>query len=71
MTGGKDKKDSQMVYVGLLITLAGFVLSLLSLSLASSTGARMGIVIAGIAVSLFGIIGVINPAYIKNAIWKR
>lgn len=60
-----------MVYVGLLITLAGFALSLMSLSLASSTGARMGMVLAGIAVSLFGIIGVINPAYIKNAIWKR
>ena len=60
-----------MVLVGLLITLAGFLLSLLSLSLASSTGARMGMVLVGIAVSLFGIIGVINRAYLKNAIWKR
>ena len=60
-----------MTIVGLLITLAGFLLSLLSLSLASSTGARMGLVLAGIATSLAGIIGVINPAYLKNAIWKR
>jgi hypothetical protein len=60
-----------MTIVGLLITLAGFLLSLLSLSLASSTGARMGLVLAGIAISLAGIIGVINPAYLKNAIWKR
>lgn len=60
-----------MTIVGLLITLAGFLLSLLSLTLASSTGARMGLVLAGIAVSLAGIIGVINPAYLKNAIWKR
>ena len=60
-----------MTIVGLLITLAGFLLSLLSLSIASSTGARMGLVLAGIAISLAGIIGVINPAYLKNAIWKR
>ncbi|MGJ5815396.1 hypothetical protein [Paludibaculum fermentans] len=60
-----------MVYVGLLITVAGFVLSLLSLSMASSTGARMGMVLAGIAISLVGIIGIINQAYVKNAIWKR
>lgn len=60
-----------MTIVGLLITLAGFLLSLLSLTLVSSTGARMGLVLAGIAVSLAGIIGVINPAYLKNAIWKR
>lgn len=60
-----------MTIVGLLITLAGFLLSLLSLSLSSSTGARMGLVLAGIAISLAGIIGVINPAYLKNAIWKR
>jgi len=60
-----------MTIVGLLITLAGFLLSLLSLSIASSTGARLGLVLAGIAISLAGIIGVINPAYLKNAIWKR
>jgi hypothetical protein len=60
-----------MTFVGLLITLAGFLLSLLSLTLTSSTGARMGLVLAGIAISLAGVIGVINPAYLKNAIWKR
>ena len=60
-----------MTIVGLLITLAGFLLSVLSLTLSSSTGARMGLVLAGIAISLTGIIGVINPAYLKNAIWKR
>jgi len=60
-----------MAVVGILVTLAGFVLSLLSLSLASSTGARMFLVLAGIAVSFVGIIGVVNRAYQKNAIWKR
>jgi hypothetical protein len=60
-----------MVVAGLLMTLAGFLLSLLSLGMASSTGARMGFVIAGIAISLFGIIAVLNRAYLKNPIWKR
>ena len=60
-----------MVLVGILITLAGFLLSLLSLGLASSVGARMAMVLVGIVVSLVGILGVINGAYLKNAIWKR
>jgi len=60
-----------MVAAGLLIALAGFLLSLLSLSLASAVGVRMALVLAGIAITLFGIIGVLNRAYLKNALWKR
>lgn len=59
-----------MVAVGLLVTLLGFVISVLSLGLTSSTGGRLGIVLIGIAVSLFGILGMINPAYIRTAIWR-
>jgi len=60
-----------MVAVGLLIMLAGFLLSLLSLPLATAVGVRMALVLAGIAISLLGLIGVLNRAYLKNAIWKR
>jgi len=60
-----------MVVVGLLIMLAGFLLSLLSLTVASTVGARMALVLVGIAISLFGLIGVLNRAYLKNALWKR
>ncbi|MBS1872911.1 MAG: hypothetical protein JSU00_06830 [Acidobacteria bacterium] len=60
-----------MVALGLLITLAGFLLALMSLGMSSSVSGRMVMVLAGIAVSLVGIIGVINRAYMKNAIWKR
>ena len=60
-----------MVFLGLLITVLGFVITLLSLGMASSVNARLVITLAGIAVSLFGIIGVLNPAYLKNAIWRR
>ncbi|MGO9240164.1 MAG: hypothetical protein ACLQBJ_05070 [Bryobacteraceae bacterium] len=60
-----------MVAVGLLIMLAGFLLSLLSLALASSVGARMALVLVGVAITRFGLIGVLNRAYLKNPIWKR
>jgi hypothetical protein len=60
-----------MIGAGLLVTLLGFVLSVLSLGITSSVGARLGIVIFGLAVSLFGIIGIISPAYAKKAIWRK
>ncbi|HEY3442032.1 MAG TPA: hypothetical protein VGK29_14835 [Paludibaculum sp.] len=59
------------VAIGLLITFLGFLLSLFSLSLTTSVGTRMAMVLAGIALSLIGIVGVVNRAYLKNAIWKR
>jgi hypothetical protein len=59
------------VALGLLIAFLGFLLSLFSLSLTTSVGTRMAMVLAGIALSLIGIIGVVNRAYIKNAIWRR
>ncbi len=60
-----------MVLIGLFITLLGFAVSVLSLGLVSSNGARLVMVLAGIAVSLTGIIGVINRAYVKDAIWRK
>ena len=60
-----------MVLVGLLVTLLGFVISVLSLTLTSSVGGRLALVLLGLAVSLYGIIGIINRAYLKNAIWKK
>ncbi len=60
-----------MILVGLLMTLLGFVLALLSLGMTSSVGGRMVMVLAGIALSLIGILGVMNRAYLKNAIWRK
>lgn len=59
------------IILGLVIVFAGFLISLLSLSVASGVGARMTMVLIGIAVSLVGIIGVLNRSYLKNAIWKK
>ena len=60
-----------MVFVGLAITFIGFLVAMMSPGLASGTGARLVLVLVGIAMSLVGILGVINPAYQKNAVWKR
>ncbi len=60
-----------MIFVGIVITFLGFLLAMLSLGLTSSTSGRLIFSLAGIAISLGGIIGVINPAYLKNAIWKK
>jgi hypothetical protein len=60
-----------MAFAGLLVTLLGFVIAVLSLGMTQSVEARLGIVLAGLAVSLFGIIGLLNPAYLKNVIWRK
>ena len=60
-----------MILIGLLVTFLGFVISVLSLALTSSVGGRLVIVLLGIAVSLFGIMGLLNKHYLKTAIWKK
>ena len=60
-----------MALVGLVMTFGGFLLAAASVGISSSTSLRLGLVLIGIAISLVGIIGVINPAYEKNAVWKR
>ena len=60
-----------MTFVGLAVTFLGFLIAFASLGVTESTSARMGMVLAGIAVSLIGIMGVITPAYQKTWIWKR
>jgi hypothetical protein len=60
-----------MTLVGVAVTFLGFVIAFISLGVTESTGVRMGMVVAGIVVSLVGIMGVITPAYQKTWIWKR
>jgi len=60
-----------LILIGILVTLLGFLLSLASLGLTTSVNARMAMVLAGIAISLFGILGLINRAYLKDAIWRK
>jgi hypothetical protein len=60
-----------MALVGLVVTFVGFLVAVSSVGLASGNGVRLVMVLAGIVISLGGIIGIINPAYQKNAAWKR
>jgi len=60
-----------MVLIGVLVTLLGFAISLLSLGMTSSVGGRMTMVLIGLAVSFTGIIGIINRAYLKDANWRK
>jgi hypothetical protein len=60
-----------MAFVGVLVTLAGFLVAAGSVGFVGATSVRLIVVLVGIAISLVGIIGVINPAYQQNAVWKR
>jgi hypothetical protein len=60
-----------MAFLGLGVALLGFLIAVASVGLGSSVAMRMGLTLLGIAVSLFGIFGMINPAFQKNAVWKK
>jgi len=60
-----------MAIAGLLVTLLGFIIAVASLGMSSSVGGRMVIVLVGLAISLVGIIGLINPAFQKKAAWRK
>jgi hypothetical protein len=60
-----------MAFVGIVVTLAGFLLAAGSVGFADANGVRLVIVLVGIALSLGGIFGILNPAYQKDVVWKR
>jgi hypothetical protein len=59
-----------MKVVGILLALIGWLIPLMALPLTQSLTARYIFALVGIAVSLVGILGVLNRAHIKHAIWK-
>src|SRR5262245_49752467 len=65
------KRERTMAFAGLVVTFAGFLVAASSVGVMSSAGGRLVMVLVGIAISLFGIIGVLNPCYQKDAIWKK
>lgn len=60
-----------MVIAGIVITLLGFLISVASVGVMSNVGGRLIMVLVGIAVSLVGIIGVLNRAFLSKAIWRK
>ena len=60
-----------MKFVGLLLAIVGWLIPVLSLGLTTSNAARLILSLIGIAVSIVGIVGVLNKAYLQHAIWKQ
>lgn len=60
-----------MIAAGVIVTLLGFLIAVASLGAMSSVGGRMVMVLLGLAVSLIGIMGVLNRAYLNKAIWRK
>ena len=60
-----------MAFVGLIVTFVGFLIAVSSVGVMGGTAGRLVMVLAGIVVSLVGIMGILNPAYMKHAIWKK
>jgi hypothetical protein len=60
-----------MKLVGVLLALFGWLLPVVALNMTSSTGVRIFICLLGIAITLTAIIGVLNKAHQKEAIWKQ
>jgi hypothetical protein len=60
-----------MALVGIIVVFLGFLLSMFSVGLTTSMTGRLVLVLVGIAVSLFGIIGLLNRAYLSKALWRK
>ena len=60
-----------MRFLGILIILAGWVIAVSGLFIAAGNVGRALFACVGIAVSLFGILGVLNRYYLARAIWNR
>lgn len=59
-----------MKIVGVLVVLVGWFIPIVGLTLTQSTSVRFALALLGIAVTLIGILGVLNKAHLKSAIWK-
>jgi hypothetical protein len=60
-----------MRLIGILVVLGGWAIAVSGLFVTTSNTVRIFIALAGIGVSIFGILGVINKYYLAHAIWKK
>jgi hypothetical protein len=60
-----------MRLLGIVFALGGWAIAVSGLFLTTDNTIRIFIALAGIAVSVFGILGVINRYYLARAIWKK
>ncbi len=60
-----------MRVLGVLCAIGGWLLAVSGLLITSSTSARGVLACLGIALSLYGSLGVLNGYYLARAIWKK
>ena len=60
-----------MKLVGVLLAMVGWLIPVIALTYTQSLGTRFVLAIVGIAISLVGILFVLNQAHLKNVIWKQ
>jgi hypothetical protein len=60
-----------MAIAGIVVIALGFLLSMFSVGITSSMGGRLVLVLVGILLTLIGIIGMVNRAYMSKAIWRK
>jgi hypothetical protein len=58
-----------MKVLGLLIAVVGWLIAVSSVEV-SSVGLQTFVAVLGLLVALCGVLGVLNGAHLKNAIWK-
>ena len=60
-----------MKIMGLLATLLGWLIPVAGLAWTTSSAARLILCLVGLGMCLVGILGFLNGAYMKHALWKR
>ena len=60
-----------MKLLGVLLALCGWLLPVAGLMWTTSTGLRLTLCLVGIAICITGILGFLNTAYLKQALWKK
>lgn len=63
-------QSAAMKLVGVAVVLAGWLVVLFGLHIASGVGGRLILTLIGLAISLVGMIYILPAACNKNAIWK-
>jgi hypothetical protein len=59
-----------MKWIGALVAIAGWGVTVVGANVISSTGGRIVLALVGIGVSLFGILVILPATFNKNAVWK-
>jgi hypothetical protein len=63
-------QPAAMKALGVLVTIAGWLVVLFGLHLAAGIAGRLILTLVGMAISLVGVLGILPAACNKNAIWK-